>query len=95
LADLGGGGFRLLALDAQQKALEFLVGKPGMQDTRENDGQGDHGDEGGGVFIEKPAARDSGNRRCFISVPAIKHVDNHGFLPVPAPLSLGYRNRLL
>ena len=56
LADLGGGGLGLLALDAGQRLLVLLVGKPDLEQAVGQERHADHGDEQRDVFPEQPAA---------------------------------------
>jgi hypothetical protein len=81
LLNLARRGFGLLALDAEQKALELLVGEPGVQDAGQNDRQRDDGDEDGSVFIKKPAA---GNAETGCVSPSLRLsiIDSHRLLCV-------------
>ncbi|HET7680775.1 MAG TPA: hypothetical protein VFK79_11655 [Xanthobacteraceae bacterium] len=80
LANFAGGGFCLLALNAEQEPLQFMVGEPCMQDARQNDRKGNDSDKDGGIFVKKSAARNAGSRCCRFLLPWIKHLDNQGFL---------------
>src|SRR5262249_3657763 len=54
LAHLGGGGLRLLALDADQRSLVLLVGKPDFRKTAGEQGDADHGQEQRHICAEQP-----------------------------------------
>ena len=56
LADLGGGGLGLLALDAGQRLLVLLIGEPDFEQAVGQQRHADHGDEQRDVFAEQPAA---------------------------------------
>src|SRR5918994_5943039 len=56
LADLRRGGFRLLALDADQIGLVLLVGEPDLEAAVCEKREADHGDEQADILAEQPSA---------------------------------------
>ena len=56
LADLRRGGFRLLALDADQIGLVLLVGEPDLEAAVCEQREADHGDEQADILAEQPSA---------------------------------------
>ena len=56
LADLGGRGFRLLALDAGQRLLVLLIREPDFEQAVGQERDADDGDEQRDIFSEQPAA---------------------------------------
>ena len=63
LADLAGGGFGLLALNAHQRTLLLLIGEIDVEGAVGGERQPDHADKQGDVFDEQPAAHDRGAGR--------------------------------
>ena len=60
LPDLAGRGLRLLALDADQRGLLFLIREVDVERAVGDEREADHGDEQHDVFDEQPAAHDRG-----------------------------------
>ena len=58
LSDLASGGFRLLALDAHQRGLLFLIGEIDVERAVGDQRQAHHGDEQKDIFNKQPAAHD-------------------------------------
>src|SRR5262249_24911976 len=56
LADLLGRGGGLFALDADQRGLVLLIGKPDFQEAVGQERDADHGQEQGNVFAEQRSA---------------------------------------
>ena len=56
LADLGGRGLGLLALDAGQRLLVLLIREPDFEQAVGQERDADHGDEQRDIFPEQPAA---------------------------------------
>ena len=74
LADLAGGGFGLLALNAHQRSLLLLIGEINVEHAVGDEREADDADEQRDVFDEQPAAHDRGARRRSEGAQAVANI---------------------
>ena len=84
LSDLAGGGFRLLALNADQRGLLLLIREIDVEHGVGDQHQADHGDEQGKIFDKQPTAYDrcAGRRSCArrLGFPSLARLDDQAAL---------------